>query len=313
MWSGLDVPFDRVTYRDGQLLTARDLQDEQRRESRLRWLHTRYLHDTWGIALGLDVHLVGRHKVIVRPGCAIDGFGREILLAETTRLYVPVVADGGTFVLTIGYQEDAAYLGRTALQAVCLGGNPALHDERPTFTWRRPDDVAFGPQVPLAQVELVKLHGHVWSVIDRRVRRYTRPIARPYMAGGETEPGRTGWSRWVDERGILPARVLGLRVIVNTAQADFAQTPYYFATLQGDFGERPGDSVPDQLTPGVNQVESTFFLDAFAHITHATSRSFTYGLLGPGISPDAAEERNWTISWLGIEARAGCDPAASDA
>ena len=51
----LDIPFDRITYRDGQLLTALDLSDEQRRHDRLRRLHVRYLHDTWGIALGLEV------------------------------------------------------------------------------------------------------------------------------------------------------------------------------------------------------------------------------------------------------------------
>ena len=56
MAKGLEIPFDRVTWRDGQLLTANDMQSDQTRDSRLWQLHTRYLHDTWGIAIGFAVY-----------------------------------------------------------------------------------------------------------------------------------------------------------------------------------------------------------------------------------------------------------------
>ena len=79
----LQIPFDRVTYRDGQLLASRDLQDDVRADQRLRSLHTRYLHDTWGIALGFTVTAsVGSSSVHVGPGYAIDASAQELLLAE---------------------------------------------------------------------------------------------------------------------------------------------------------------------------------------------------------------------------------------
>ena len=55
MTHDLEIPFERVTYRRGQRLEARDLHDDHRRDARLRELHVRHLHDTWGIALGFEV------------------------------------------------------------------------------------------------------------------------------------------------------------------------------------------------------------------------------------------------------------------
>jgi len=51
----LQTPFDRVTYREGQLLASRDLHDDFDTAERLRRMHTRFLHYTWGIALGFSV------------------------------------------------------------------------------------------------------------------------------------------------------------------------------------------------------------------------------------------------------------------
>src|SRR5712691_6747461 len=105
MISDLDIPFDRITYRDGQLLTALDLSDEQRRYDRLRRLHVRYLHDTWGIALGFEVHQAADNRaVVVGPGYAVDGTGRDISLAESIHITVPPILDLTPVVLTMRYQ-----------------------------------------------------------------------------------------------------------------------------------------------------------------------------------------------------------------
>ena len=53
------APFDRITWRDGQTLTAADLAAEQSEADRLRRLHIRYLHGVWGVAEGLQVALHG--------------------------------------------------------------------------------------------------------------------------------------------------------------------------------------------------------------------------------------------------------------
>ena len=42
----------RIAYHEGQLLSARDLGDDAAYESRLRGLHVRGLHNTWGVAPG---------------------------------------------------------------------------------------------------------------------------------------------------------------------------------------------------------------------------------------------------------------------
>ncbi|HXV94468.1 MAG TPA: hypothetical protein VD813_14275, partial [Pseudonocardia sp.] len=104
------VPFDRTTYRDGQLLAARDLGDDRRDEARRRWLHVRHLHGTWGIALGLTVHAdESGAGVVLGPGYAVDEGGRDLLLANG--LHVPVPAGAGPirFVLTLRYREDEAF------------------------------------------------------------------------------------------------------------------------------------------------------------------------------------------------------------
>jgi hypothetical protein len=312
MPSDLEIPFDRITYRAGQLLTARDRRDEERRHGRLRRLHTRYLHETWGISLGFIVHKMGDNKaVIVGPGYAVDGAGRDILLAEGIQVPVPEATGSETFVLVASYQEDAAFQGRPDAAALCLSGGLDTRHERPIFSWHPPDAVRFGPQVPLVQV--IVQNGTIQGRLDLRVRRNARPLIRPHMGCGVTEPGRTGWRLW-EEQGQDDA--LGLEVVVNTSEIGFTNTPYYFAALHGDFGNRDGeplfesDAWPSGTAPA-------FFLDAFGFVTDADRESFTYRIVRTrelsfpferAISPAEAERREWIISWLGIEPVSGCEP-----
>ena len=101
---------NRVTYREGQLFTARDMEDDRRREAWLRRLHMRYLHDTWGIALGFEVDKTNDNmSVRLKPGYAVDDQGRGLLQAETIQLPVPEVVGPESFVATLSYQEDAAF------------------------------------------------------------------------------------------------------------------------------------------------------------------------------------------------------------
>jgi len=310
MASDLDIPFDRITYRDGQLLTALDLRDEQRRHDRLRRLHVRYLHDTWGIALGFDVRKVGDNRtVVVGPGYAVDGIGRDILLAESLHITVPTILELTPVVLTMRYQEDAAFRDRPDLAALCLSGGLNPRHERPLFAWRLPDEVRFGPEVPLVQV--VVEAGVIQGGLDGRVRRYTQPLVRPYIGWGMTEPGRTGWHQWDDD--------LGLEVVVDTSEMGFTRVPYYFATLQGDFGNRAGEAPllrPDVWPTGTHP---TFFLGGWNFITDAGRERFTYRIIGRGIgapqllfhraiTASEAESRQWTIAWVGLEPVSGCEP-----
>src|SRR5437899_1691032 len=119
----LEIPFDRITWRDGQLVTARDMSDDHHRDDRLRRLHLLYLHGAaagnWGVVLGLVVDgKAGDALVTVHAGYAVDGLGRELLLANDLRIDVPA-PQSGDVVLTISYSEDSGYPPPPALTRVC--------------------------------------------------------------------------------------------------------------------------------------------------------------------------------------------------
>lgn len=73
----VDLPL--VVYREQQTLRALDLQGQQQELRALRRRHNRYLHG-YGIVCGLE--LEDKDGVVVRSGLALDGRGRELLLAE---------------------------------------------------------------------------------------------------------------------------------------------------------------------------------------------------------------------------------------
>ena len=285
------------------------MRDEQRRHDRLRRLHVRYLHDTWGIALGFEVRKAEDNRaVVVGPGYAVDGTGRDILLAESIHVSVPTIQDLTPVVLTMRYQEDAAFRDRPELAALCLCGGLDPRHERPLFAWRLPDEVRFGPEVPLVQV--VVEAGVIQGELDGRVRRYTQPLVRPYIGWGETEPGRTGWHQRDDDGDIL-------EVVVDTSEVGFTRVPYYFATLQGDFGNRSEEAPlmqPDVWPTG--NATHLFPGRRGIFITDAGREHFTYRIIAaPGlpfrraITASEAESRQWTVAWVGLEPVSGCEPA----
>ena len=83
--------FERPRYFAGKLLTAEDLELEQRYHIEKRWLLNRTLQGA-GIVSGLDVSL-GSGSVTVAPGLALDPMGREIVITEPAELAIPSCAD----------------------------------------------------------------------------------------------------------------------------------------------------------------------------------------------------------------------------
>jgi hypothetical protein len=71
--------FSRVNYFDRQYLRVNEFTDEQLYQLALRRRHNVTLH-SWGIVSGLDI-AVESGALVVHPGIAIDGYGRELLLA----------------------------------------------------------------------------------------------------------------------------------------------------------------------------------------------------------------------------------------
>jgi hypothetical protein len=302
MNNNIKIPFDRVTYKDGQRLATRDMEDDRRREAWLRRLHMN-LHDTWGIALGFEVDKTDDGRgVSLKPGYAVDDLGRDIFQAEAIQLPVPAVVGPERYVLTLSYQEDAAFRERNELKNVCLGSGLDPRLERPLLKWRRPDDVRFGPHVPVVQI-LIE-NGTIQGELDSRVRRNARPWVRPHIGFGATERGRSGWREWVDGDD----QQLGLELAVDASEAGFTKTPFYFATLYGDMLTETGDSSSGGMP------KNSMFLDGLRFVTDVRQDGFIYRIIRTdqfpaGELPSAAEaeEREWFISWFGLEPVTGCE------
>jgi hypothetical protein len=319
MTHDLDTPFERITYRSGQRLDARDMRDDHRRDARLRALHVRHLHDTWGIALGFEVTSVGDSLsgasreatgILVGPGYAIDDRGRDLLLPESVRPALPM-ADG-RFVLTVAHREDAEFQDPSGLAVHCFGDALDLRTERVRFAWRTPDEVRFGPEVPVIQVTLA--NGTISGAPDVRVRRYTQPFVRPHIDVRLTDEGRSGWRDWV-EGAPSAQQGLGLELDVDTSEAGFLRTPFYFGALQGDFGQ--GQDPPLFEADPWPEGAATFPLEAMGFIATAKADSFTYRILNLHGAPFArnvsaveAERRGWRIAWCGLEPVKGSEPTA---
>lgn len=106
----------RLRYFTGQFLQEQDFTDEQAYHVDRQRRHNRDLH-TPGIAEGLDVEAAeGATQAVVRPGTALDGEGRQIVLSDskTLPLNAPEL-QGKTLFVVISYHDeptDVATVGK---------------------------------------------------------------------------------------------------------------------------------------------------------------------------------------------------------
>ena len=94
--------FERPRYVAGKLLTADDLELEQRYHIERRRLLNRMLHGA-GVVSGLTVVGGTGGTVTVEPGFALDPQGREILVCEPQKLTIP--AGGEPVSICLLYRE----------------------------------------------------------------------------------------------------------------------------------------------------------------------------------------------------------------
>jgi hypothetical protein len=278
----LQTPFDRVTYREGQLLASRDQQDDLHANDRLRRMHTRFLHDTWGIGLGFTVNAeTGDDSVHVGPGYAIDISAREILLASDIALPVPATATATDLMLVIGYQPDSAYRDLPDIARLCAGSTLDPRDEKPLFNWRTPDTLNPGTDVPLASVHVQ--NGALTLPPDLSVRRYASRMIRPHIGFGTLDYVSTGRS----PLDVIP---------VDTSDAGFMNTPEYFVRIDA---------------PGALDIFVQFLANS-AYMEAATPKGFLYVVTG--LSPAATFapiQIPIVITWIGVEPVEGCEPVAN--
>ncbi|HBY98942.1 MAG: hypothetical protein M5U01_28150 [Ardenticatenaceae bacterium] len=145
------LALERLRYRQGQMLRSQDFRDQVALEAQLRWWHNRALHNTFGIAEGLEVALDPQGQaLIVCPGLAYDCFGRELILRREQRLRIPPVTQRMT--LLARYRETGSFPRKDELAAVCIPGRSPLLEEQPEFVWKASNSLDIRDGVPLAQI-----------------------------------------------------------------------------------------------------------------------------------------------------------------
>lgn len=323
----------RIGYYQGQLLKARDLQDDVAYQARLRGLHVRAMHNTWGVALGFDVRRKGEALVEVGPGIAYDCHGREIVSVRTLIAAPPPPppgsqADAWWFDLVIGYLEGQDLAGGMGLGSSCFGAGVSPLEERPAWRWvfvadaadasappplEAGEEVRLGEEVPLARFR-ISAEGAV-SQPDFGPRRNAQGLVRPHIAGGQVEGDL-----------LFAADLHAWTTQVDTSAAGFSETPFYFARLA-----IPRFLEPSLLTPEWMELlrhlagplvavrdpgREAFHLDArFALLPAKLPGATTFSIGGMAeaisVSQVSVSRLPVTISWVGIEPTGGCPPPPS--
>jgi hypothetical protein len=91
----------RVHYFQGQFLRPQDFADEQAYHLAHHRRHN-IAHHRWGIVAGLDLVVDAQDgALVVEPGVAVDGLGRELVLPERQPIAAEVFADKGSDLLDV--------------------------------------------------------------------------------------------------------------------------------------------------------------------------------------------------------------------
>lgn len=201
--SGFLPPIERLTFLDGQTLSAADFNEAWKDDEQFHALHNRYLHRTWGISTGLDAAIASNHlAAIVQPGYAIDALGRDIVILNETTVPAPVLP-----------------LAQVLLLTADSGG---------TCEWWSPYALKPGEQVPLLAAYVA--NGKIVGSPDFSRRRYVHSMAVPRVATGATESGHTGWTDG-------PAPTAWIEATIDTTDGGFVNSPQYFAWLDPPNGQ----------------------------------------------------------------------------
>ena len=159
-----------------------------------------------------------------------------------------------------------------------------------------------GDAAPVARVQFVvtSFFGSS-SVVPVILRRFARPVAKPYVASGATLPGRTLWTLWNHPPDA--DNPLGFEVRVNTAAAGFTDIPLYIAQLEGRlFDPRDPAFVPMFYGQVAETQPDEFTFRLFTPRVPLPGRGGkTANDNFPSSFPAFAQEHDLHVSWLGIQ------------
>ena len=303
MPDNVSIPdLERITFFDGQQLTAADLTDQQRANRELRWLHNRSLHN-WGIGAGLGVTGErGSRTVTVDPGYGVDHAGREIILTETRVMPVPAIASaaGGQeaiFYIVAAYRADQDQLVSESRSRVCMPEGGVRLREEPLITWRKPDQLAEGFELILAKAWIKNCQ--LSRPLCLAVRRNARAAQQPYIVSGQTEAGNTAWTLWQEGN-----QKLGVQTVVDTTSARFRTTPSYVAHLAGEryLASSPGPLLAIGFSATVNATPEQFTMQVLLPAMKQMPVNVNPASLRSQQAPVIVNKLGWQVVWVGIEA-----------
>jgi hypothetical protein len=326
----------RIRYYDDQLLTARDLQDEASYQTRLRELHVRALHNTWGVALGFEVVLSPQQaSVQMGPGLAYDCRGREIVSARPLLIKLPNPPDEAleleqrwVFDLVIRYADSTTLVGDCPRTGTCFSSDPA--EERPLWRWvyagvTQPDQpplpiadqVRLGEEIPIVRLQIGETHQ---PEFDTSQRRNTQGLTRPYLASGQVRQDSLE----------ISGSPLAWSVFINTASSGFssaggASGVFYFANLLSHpFSAASGfaqllspaamTALTQQLLGPFVSIASPYYASGFLLNVRFAARSSQSLSELLNQYRELRRSRDLTlpvgVHWLGVELVKGCPPPA---
>lgn len=314
----------RVAYHDTQRLTAADLQADSDHEAQMRRLHVIGLHNTWGVALGLEVGVQNDgQSVLVGPGMAYDYKGREIILSDEISLPTPAAAPSAGklvwFDLVISYDTFEGPPQARDIGAACPTTPLRPNAERPVFRWafagsaeedRKPPlaaSVRQGVEIPLARVRVVTDQTIV-NGLDLLHRRTAQALVRPHIAGDQV----------VTTAPSSSTTELSWAVYVNTADYGFSSVaPHYFVQLTDHPLRGQQGSASLSYPAFLDQIYGPFItLESPSRWGFTLRVRFALPEAGTGHDTSAAlramlrsiEELPLAFNWTGTEPVTGCQP-----
>lgn len=277
------VPARRVNYFDRQHIRVAELRDEQSYHVALRRRHN-LTHHTWGIVVGLEM-VVENGAPAIRPGVAVDGYGRELLLIERRLIDRARFDERGTGRLDVWLEYGVEYADDGAAPFECGNGDPRRRYrvvEKPLVTLERGGAAAIDPRrppgVPLDDLQEPGLSTpddprQRWPVYLGRIVMQLDDRGAPVFTIDTSDRVYAGLNGAVIDHPGTPARVeIGLRPAETDQRTIGDQTFTYASGKARDFavfvptGEDPLEPViavyPDAtVLRGTTEVRGNIVLD----------------------------------------------------
>lgn len=125
-----DQAISRVHYFERQFLRTQDFSDEQAYHLAMSRRH-KIAHHTWGIVSGLELMLDPDCNPIIAPGFAVDGYGRELVMADRQAIEPRAFDARGSDVLRVWLAYNQSPADQT------VEGGPACRDLGTADLYRR--------------------------------------------------------------------------------------------------------------------------------------------------------------------------------